>query len=146
MATLKGASREYNVEGVLVVLENGDEIGVPFFFFSEEDLKVLKPGWDTWVAAEKDKERQENQALMLQAQAQAYQQDHEAKEQATMMKLDALAYLTGDLWEVRLFPQNPRAGVPLTVMIPARDSRTATQIALSKHPGYVAGPVSSVRP
>jgi hypothetical protein len=146
VATLGGQSREYNVEGVLVVLENGDEVGVPFFFFSDEDLKVLKPGWDAWVAAEKDKERRENQALMLQAQAAAYQRDHEAKEQATMMKLEALAYLTGDLWEVRLIPQNPRAGGPLSVVVPARDSRAATQIALSKHPGYVAGPVSSIRP
>jgi hypothetical protein len=146
VASLGGEAREYDVEGVLLELENGDEVGVPFFFFSEDDLKVLKPGWDHWVAAEKNKQMQADRALMLQAQAEAYQRDREAAEQVTMMKLEALAYLTGDLWEVRLIPQNAGAGGPLSVVVPARNSRAATEVALSKHPGYTAGPVSRVSP
>jgi hypothetical protein len=146
VVSLKGQARDYDVEGVLMELENGDEVGVPFFFFSDEDLKVLQPGWDHWLAAEKDKQGREDQALMLQAQADAYQRDHEANQQASMVKLDALAYLTGDLWEVQLIPQNPQLGGPLSVMVPARNSRAAVQAALSKHPGYVAGTVASVRP
>jgi hypothetical protein len=31
-------------------------------------------------------------------------------------------------------------------VIPARNSRAAAEIALSKHPGYNAGPVSRVSP
>jgi hypothetical protein len=144
--SLKGEPREYDVEGVLMELENGDEVGVPFFFFSDEDLKVLQPGWDRWVAAEKKQQDRADHALMLQAQAAAYQRDREANEQATMMKLEALAYLTGDLWEVRLIPQNPRVAMPLSVVVPARNSRAATEQALSKNPGYVAGPVSRISP
>jgi len=146
IVALKGEPREYDVEGVLMELENGDEVGVPFFFFSDDDLKVLKPGWNQWLAAEKDKQARENHALLLQAQAEAYQRDHEANEQASMMKLEALAYLTGDLWEVRLIPQNAGAGGPLSVVVPARNSRAAAEVALSKHPGYAVGPIGRVSP
>ena len=48
---LRGEPRTFTCEGVMLELENRDEYGVPFFFFSEADLKVLQPGWQRWVAA-----------------------------------------------------------------------------------------------
>ena len=45
MKKLRGEPRTYTCEGVVLELENGDEYGVPFFFFSEDDLKTLSPGW-----------------------------------------------------------------------------------------------------
>jgi len=37
--------------GCTVELENGDQYGVPFLFFSDADLEVLRPGWERWLAA-----------------------------------------------------------------------------------------------
>ena len=49
-----------------------------------------------------------------------------------------------DLWEVYLEPGRGVAGQPQFVVVPARDSRQATQMALAKNPGYVAGPARRV--
>ena len=43
---LKGATKTYTCDGVMLELENGDLYAVPFFFFSEQDRKVLEPGWE----------------------------------------------------------------------------------------------------
>ena len=50
---LRGEPRTYTLEGVVLELENGDEYGVPFFLFSDHDLRVLQPGWQQWLAATK---------------------------------------------------------------------------------------------
>ena len=64
-----GASKKtYTCEGVVLELENGDLYTVPFFFFSEEDLKLLEPGWNEWVKAKDDKESQEHYSLSMRAQ------------------------------------------------------------------------------
>lgn len=47
----KGAAKTFTCDGVLLQLDNGDEYGVPFFLFSDADLKVLEPGWQQWLAA-----------------------------------------------------------------------------------------------
>ena len=78
---LRGEPRTFTCEGVMLELENGDEYGVPFFFFSEDDLKILQPGWQRWLAAEKDRAKQEQESFLLQTQAQAYQQDRMANQQ-----------------------------------------------------------------
>lgn len=144
--TLKGEPRTYHLEGVVLELENGDEHNVPFFFFSDEDLKVLQPGWVRWTAAEKQQAQHEQESLMLQAQAQAYQQDRRFQQQAAVMHLELQAYDAGlfDLWEVSLFPGRGGAGAPKVVVVPARDSRTATIEAMQRYPGYVAGTVAKV--
>jgi hypothetical protein len=142
----RGQARTFVCEGVLLELENGDEWGVPFFFFSPEEMKILQPGWDRWLAAANDKAKQEQQAFMLQSQAQAYQQDRLASQQIAMMQLDMQAYSAGlfDLWEVCLYPRPGVASPPLSVVVPGRDSRQATAEALRRNPGFVAGPVGRV--
>ena len=45
---LRGQPKTYTLEGVILELENGDEYGVPFFLFSEEDQKLLQTGWQAW--------------------------------------------------------------------------------------------------
>ena len=144
--TLKGEPRTYHLEGVVLELENGDEHNVPFFFFSDEDLKVLQPGWARWMAAEKEQAKLDHESLMLQAQAQAYQQDRRFQQQATVMHLELQAYDAGlfDLWEVSLFPGRGVAGSPKMVVVPARDSRTAANEAMQRYPGYVSGAVAKV--
>jgi hypothetical protein len=142
----KGQSRTFTCEGVVLELENGDEYGVPFFFFAPEEMKILQPGWDRWLAAANDKAQQEQHAFLLQSQAQAYQRDHLASQQIAMMQLQMQAYSAGlfDLWEVRLYPRPGVAAAPVTVVVPARDSRTAAFEAAQRNPGFVVGPVARV--
>jgi hypothetical protein len=145
----KGKPRTFTLDGVLLELENGDEYLVPFFFFSVEDRELLEPGWHRWLAAlklsEAEKER-ERQSFLLQSAAKAYQQDERAKQQIAMMHLDLLAVAGGvtDLWEVLLLPPQGTHHSPVSVVVPARDSRAATVQALQKFPGYMAGPARRV--
>jgi hypothetical protein len=144
---LRGEPRTYTCEGVLLELENGDHYGVPFFLFSEDDMKLLSPGWGRWLAADKDRAKKEHESFLLRSQAQAYQQDQAANRQIAVMQLQMQAYQAGlfALWEVELFPGPGVAGAPLWVVVPGRDSRGAAMEAVRLNPGYVAGAVAKVR-
>lgn len=50
----QGVARKFETQGVLMRLENDELVPVPFFLFSEEDLKLLKTGYKNWVAMRKD--------------------------------------------------------------------------------------------
>ena len=143
----KGEPRTFTCEGVMLELAGGDEYAVPFFFFSDDDLKVLQPGWTRWTAADKDKARKEQETFLLQAEAQAYQRDRMANQQIALMQLQTQTYSAGlfDLWEVRLLPKPGVPSPPLSVVVPAKDSRTAMQEALGRNPGFVAGGAVKVR-
>jgi hypothetical protein len=145
-ASQQGQPRTFQLEGVMLELENGDEYGVPFFFFSEEDRQVLEPGWQRWLAAHQEEERRRNEDFLVAAQAQAYQQDRANNQQIAQMQLLLQAVEAGvvDLWEVYLQPGRGVAAQPQFVVVPARDSRQAVQTALAKNPGFVAGPVRRV--
>jgi hypothetical protein len=148
---LKGEPRTYTFEGVLLELENGDEYGVPFFFFSDQDLKILDPGWQRWLAADKVREDQarsqkekEHESLMLRTAAQAYHRDREVNQQIKGIELELLATAAGatDLWEVHLYPGPGVAAYPRIVVVPGRDSREAKQVAMQRYPGFTAGSVA----
>jgi hypothetical protein len=129
----------------MLELENGDEYGVPFFFFSDEDLRVLQPGWEQWKsaadAAADQAAQREREDLYLQAQAQAYARDRQANRQIAQLELSLLATAAGvtDMWEVYMQPRRGVAGRPLSVVVPARDSRQAAAAAAAKYPNYVPG-------
>jgi hypothetical protein len=144
---LRGEPRTYTCEGVLLELENGDHYGVPFFLFADDDMKLLRPGWERWLAADKDRAKKEHESFLLRSQAQAYQQDQAANRQIAMMQLQMQAYQAGlfALWEVELFPGPGVAGAPLCVVVPGRDSRGAAIEAVRLNPGYAAGAVAKVR-
>lgn len=143
---LLGQPRTYSLEGVRLELANGDEYAVPFFFFSDDDLRVLKAGWDEWVAAENERAQQEQHNFYLESQARAYQRDQQVNREIARMQLDLLAFNAGlvDLWEVYLMPGRGGIGFPISVIVPARNSLQATMAALERNPGYVAGPVRKV--
>jgi hypothetical protein len=145
-AKLQGDSATFTCEGVLLELDNGDAYGIPFFFFSDADQRILKPGWDRWVAADKDQAKRKQERLLLRSQAQAYQQDRMMNQQIALMQLQMQGYDAGlfDLWEVGLVPGPGVAGSPLTVVVPARDSRSAAIEAVRRNPGFVSGPVAKV--
>jgi hypothetical protein len=139
--SLGAAPKTYTLDGVMMQLESGDEIGVPFFMFSKEDLEVLRPGWEVWLEQKESEEAQEKESFLMRAQAMAYQQDRAASQQIEMMKLDLLAAATGivEIWQIALEPRPGFYGRPITIMVPAMGSGVASQIALQRYPGYMIG-------
>ncbi len=134
----RGAPKSYTLEGVMMALESGDEIGVPFFLFSKGDLEILKPGWQRWLESEKDSSSRKEESFLVRSAAMAYQQDRKSKRQIEMMKLNLLGAATGvvNIWEVGLRPGPRTYGRPPSVLVSAQNSNQATQIALRQHPGY----------
>ncbi|TWU56316.1 SHD1 domain-containing protein [Rubripirellula reticaptiva] len=135
---LQGQPKVYPLEGVLMELESGDKIAVPFFLFSEQDLKVLQPGWQAWLESDKDKTTQDRESLMMQAEAMEYQRNEMQHRKIELLKLNMMAVATGvtSVWEIGLQPGQGVYGRPTTVVVSARDSRVASQMATSRYPGY----------
>jgi hypothetical protein len=138
---LKGQPHQFTVDGVLIELENGDEYGVPFFFFSNQDLNILKPGWDRWLAAHEDAARQEQEDFRVRAQAEAYQRDRQMNQQIARMQLLLTAADAGvvDVWEVALQPGPGVMAPPQIVIVPGRSSQQAAAAALSQNPNFIVG-------
>jgi hypothetical protein len=140
--------RTLHLEGVIIEAENGDEYAVPFSMLSDEDLMLLKPRWSAWQAAaqKNDYAGQEDHAFLLRSLAAARQRDQMVKREIAMLQLGLQAVQAGvtSLWEVTLYPAAGQGGPPLWVVMPGRNSRQATEAALAKNPGYVAGPVRRV--
>lgn len=139
--SLGGQPKSYTLEGVLMKLESGDEIPIPFFLFSDEDLQILRPGWESWLAAEADQQARAREDLLVQNEARQYQrqlnQDAE-RQRIEVLKLNMLAAASGltSIWEVGLIPGPGTYGRPTTVMVTARNSELAAAMALQQHPGY----------
>lgn len=146
LTSRRGGPVTFTVDGVVLELENGDEYSLPFFLFSQEDLRVLQPGWETWLASHEDDEARRQESFRLQAAAAAYHQDRQQQRQIAQMQLGLQAVEAGitSVWEVTLYPGQGVVGPPLWVPVFARDSRDAALQALAQYPGYVAGPVRRV--
>ncbi len=144
----RGEPRTFHLDGVVLETENGDEYGVPFALLSEADLNVLKPGWKKWLAAHgsNDSSAEEERAFLLRSLAAARFKDQQVQHEIAMVQLQLQAVQAGltSLWEVTLYPAPGQGGPPLWVVVPGRDSRQATDAALQRNPGYVAGPVRRV--
>jgi hypothetical protein len=151
----KGQPRSFTIDGVVMEFENGDEYVIPFFVFSNEDLKVLQPGWEAWLAAHQGQEyeQQEDQSFLLQSAAAARQANDQMQRQIALMQLNQLAQQTTleavqsgviSLWEVTLYPSRGTAGPPLWVVLPGRTSMDAMQQALAQNAGYIAGAVRRI--
>jgi hypothetical protein len=139
--------RTFHCEGVLLELENGDRYAVPFFFFSTNDAKILRPGWERWKAAHDDAAKQEEQSFYLRSQAEAYDQELKQMREIAQLQLQVQAYDAGlfDLWEVMLYPPNGSYGMATSVVLPGRNSQEAASAAVQKYPGYSVGPIAKVR-
>jgi hypothetical protein len=150
---LKASPKTFTVDGVLLELENGDVYGVPFFLFSDDDLKVLQPGWQRWLAAHEAREQKEqaqaekeHEALLLQAQAEAYQRDRETDRQMRMLDLQLQAVMAGltAIWEVELFPRGNFGGHSRIVVVAGRNSEDAARAALERFPNHMVGGIARV--
>jgi hypothetical protein len=143
-----GRPQTFQVDGVVLEDESGDEYAVPFFLFSDEDLAVLKPGWEESLAAQQANEftAQEDHAFWLQSLAAARNRDPQVTHEIAMMQLKLQAVEAGltSLWEVTLFPVAGNGSPPQWVVVAGRNSLQATDAALRQNPGFVAGPVRRV--
>ncbi len=139
----RGEPRTFTVEGVVLELADGDEYGVPFFFFSDEDQRLLQPGWEEWLAAHEDYERRADTSFRLQSLAAAHQHDRQVNRQIaqTQWLLQAVQAGVTSIWEVMLDP--PR-GMPQSVVVYGRNSRDAANAALREFPGATVGPIRRV--
>ncbi len=137
--TLGGVPKTYTLEGVLLQLESGDEIGVPFFLFAPEELAILEPGWELWKERAESDDSRNRESFLVNSAAMAYQRDRAANQQIEMLKLDMLGAVAGvtAIWQVGLAPGPRSYGRPVTVMITAQNSDIASQRAMQRYPGYI---------
>lgn len=136
---LGGNPTSYQLEGVLMQLESGDEIGVPFFLFAPDELAVLQPGWELWKQKSESAEAQDRESFLVRSAAMAYQRDREMNQRIEMLKLDMLSAAAGvtSIWQVGLAPGPRTFGHPMSIMVSAQNSDIATQMVLQRYPGYV---------
>ena len=138
----------FHVQGVVIEDESGDEYAVPFFLFSDADLKLLQPGWEKWLEAhlKQNYEAEEDMGFLLRSLAAARQQDEQVQRQIAMMQLNMQAIQAGvtSLWEVTLYPAAGKFGPPLWVVVTGRNNLEAVDAAMKQYPGHVAGPVRRV--
>ncbi|WP_182866494.1 SHD1 domain-containing protein [Rhodopirellula sp. JC639] len=147
----KGQPRVFDIEGVVIELADGNEYTVPFFLFSNESLKILKAGWDEWLAAhgdegQTDDDAKNDEAFRLQSMAAAMQHDRAIRREIAVANLAMNAVNAGltSFWEVTLYPGNGNMAAPIWVVVPGRDSRQARFNALQQYPGFTVGPTRKV--
>lgn len=140
--SLRGAKKSYECDGVLAELENGDHYVFPFFLLSKEDYDALQPGFKDWAKAKGDEKKKEEHDMRMRAQAIANRKRVTQLQQFAKLNFVLQSVDAGftDLWEVTLMPANGQ-GIPRKVIVPGRNSGQASAAAMSKFPGYRAGPV-----
>ena len=139
----RGQPREFDCEGVLMQVENSEKFAVPFFMFSPQDEKFLRPGWEEWRAVEAKAEKasqeelakQQQSELFLRARVRDYQRDQAMQQ---MVEMTSVAAGLVDEWQVLLVPGPGVPGTSMQVVVPARDSRSARMEAMARYPNYVA--------
>ena len=150
--TLKGEPKEYHLEGVVMELENGDEHSIPFFMFVDQDRELLQGGFDEWLAHHGDVMEDDEvpqftkpneHQIMLQTLAATYHQDQQVNQQIALMNLQLQQVQAGitSPWEVTLYPGPGNRNPPRWVVVYARDSQIATNLAIQQNPGFVVGPI-----
>lgn len=148
--TLRGNSKTFKCEGVIMEFENGDEFAIPFFLFGERDLQAIRPSWEHWSATKADAEEKQEHSLYLQSQAIQHQQNVQnqlaAQQQMQVAQLQMLAISAGvtDLWEVYMYPGQGVRGYPINVVVTARDSSQASNQAIARNPYYVVGSAKKI--
>jgi hypothetical protein len=145
---LRGESREYPLEGVVLHLESDEEFAVPFFLFTEKDLEVLKPGWDEWVAAEKEHAKEEEAKRAEQERAELYMRARVRAQQQDQKQNMAINYFVFGVaqWQVQLIPKPGTNLPPTTAIVPGRNSHDARVAALQSYPQYVVGAIRRLTP
>lgn len=146
LRSLRGKPRTFQVDGVILEMENGDEYAIPFFVFSQKDRKIIKKGWREWLAVQDDPDQRDDRAFQLESLAAAYVKNQEINRQIAVMNLNLQAINAGltSTWEVTLYPAPGNPSPPQWVLMLGRDSAQAAAAALANNPGFVVGSVRRV--
>ncbi|MDB4338794.1 SHD1 domain-containing protein [Rubripirellula sp.] len=150
--SLRGEPREYHLEGVVMEFENGDEYSIPFTMFVKRDRDLLAGGFDEWLEYHDDEIKEDEvpsftdpneHQIRLQSLAATYHRDQQVNQQIALMNLQLQQVQAGltSAWEVTLYPVRGNTLPPRWVVVYARDSLIATNVAIQKNPGFVAGPI-----
>lgn len=148
----------YHCEGIKLALENGEEYLVPYFVFADSDRKFLEAGGEEARKAEAYSEDRQKQDLYTQVRAAEYQRaqqqqqeeqrlrERQEDQQIKMVQLGLLAVAAGatDLWEVAMVPPGGSIYQAQLVVVPARNSLQASELASAKWPGYQVGSIRRV--
>ncbi|MFO0911628.1 MAG: SHD1 domain-containing protein [Pirellulales bacterium] len=143
LASLRGQPRTFHVDGVVMEMANGDEFTIPFFVFTSADRRALRAGFSEWMNAQQDQDRRQDLAYRLEQFAAAYFQNQQLNRQIALINLNLQAINSGIVgaWEVTLYPAIGNPSPPMWVVVPARNSLQASEIALLQNPGFLAGSV-----
>ncbi|MEC8556339.1 MAG: SHD1 domain-containing protein [Planctomycetota bacterium] len=138
---VKGTPKKFELSGVLMRLESGDMVGMPFFMFDPKELEILKPGWELWLEKKESEEARKREDFLMRTQAMAYQRDRAISQKIEMVKLDLLGATAGvvDIWQVSLVPRPGVRARPFSVMVTADNNVIAQQIAQKNYPKFVVG-------
>ncbi len=148
----------YHCEGVKLAMRNGDEFLFPYFIFSDSDRRFLEAGAKEAQVVEAGSEERQKQDLYTQVRAAEYQRALEMQQadlrvreaqfdrhiKRVQLGLLAVAADVTDLWEVALIPFGDGIFQAQLVVVPARNSREASQLALARWPNHTVGPVRRV--
>lgn len=110
-------------------------------------LSRSSPAGSAGLRQAKTKSGESGNRFLLRAQAKAYELHQQQQlRQIQRLQLNLQAYDAGlvDLWEVKMFPPSGVHGIPLSVVVPARNSQQAILAAKQRNPKYVAGGARAV--
>ncbi len=139
---LRGKEKSFNIDGVMMILENGEKVAAPLFLFSSEERALLEQGWENWNAESTHEAEKKREEFLTQTAAQEYQkslaQQAQVNQRIQIMQLEMLAVNSGivQVWEVQLIPLAGVAARSFSVVVPAQNSLTARMLAEQKYPGF----------
>ena len=129
-------------------MEGGGSITIPLEILETNYASVVRPGFDRWLAsraqdvsAEDRYATESRERLMLDSYARLQPFTATRQRQFRQLELGYLSVATGttSVWEVTLIP-NTAYAYPFSVVVNARDSLQAQQLALQDYPGWQIGP------
>jgi len=148
LAKLGGGPFKYIVDGIQINLQGGGSITIPLEILEPNYAALVRPGFDRWLAsraedvsAEDRYATESRERLMLDSYAQLQPGTAIRQRQFRQLELGYFNVATGitSVWEVTLIP-NTAYGYPFSVVVNARDSLQAQQLALQNYPGWQIGP------
>ena len=146
---LRGAPKEFDVDGIVMQLKDSNEYIIPFVLFAQSSLDILQDGWHEWLAANdaRDYDSQDDESFRLQATAAAIARNQQLANgiAVAQFNLDLIRSGITSLWEVSLYPLPGNPMAPRWVYSQGRNSLQATNAALQANPGFQAGPVRRIR-
>jgi len=148
LAKLGGGPFDYIVDGIQVSLQGGGSITIPPEILEPNYAALVRPGYERWLASRNEDVSEEDryatesrERLILDSYAQLQTNEAYRQRQFRQVELGYLSVATGitSVWEVTLLP-NTAYGYPFSVVVNARDSLQAQQLALQNYPGLRVGP------